>query len=100
MNKAMDELRRMQDEYDKTADAYAHALRLDLAFLVIGGMSARGWNIATLAGKTGFQESYISNVIHANSRCGFAGAGKILHALGIRATLVDKQPSANDTKGK
>lgn len=80
------------DEFEKTVPGFAGSLRLDFADLVMTGLRRKGFTQARLSDEAGVQESTISRVIHAEGNSTFETVAKLLHALGVKPTLVERAP--------
>lgn len=76
------------DEAEASPSSVGLDLRLDLAAIVMSGINQRRWSQKDLAIACGMKPSFISRIVHSDANCEFETAGRILHALGIRATLV------------
>lgn len=86
---AIQDLRTMLEDFEDSADSAGYDLRLDLADLILSSLQRRGWTQKQLAQAVGMKESFITRVVHGGSNCTFGVAGKLLHALNIKAKLVD-----------
>ncbi len=85
MTTTIDQLQTLLAEYDATADAVGMELRLSFAQIILRRLWQKGWTQKQLAESTGLKESFLSRVLHSDQNCTFETAGKILHALGVRA---------------
>lgn len=91
MSKTIKNLHQLLDRYGRTPESYGVHLRLDLAQLVIQGLKAEDWTHLDLALHSGVDAAVINRILHSDLNCSFATAGKLLFALGIKATLVQEQ---------
>lgn len=83
----------------ETDEGISMSLRLDFAELILRNLALKNdWTQARLAQESGLRESYISRVIHSDANCQISTFGKILRALGVRATLVEKPASSVASK--
>jgi transcriptional regulator with XRE-family HTH domain len=79
------------EQYETTADAVSMDLRLDLADAIIRALRERGGTQQQLAEAAGMKPSFISRLVHSNANCTFEVAARVLHALGLRATLTTRR---------
>lgn len=82
------ELRAALADYKSSPEGYGHQLRMTLADVVLDGLKAHGWTQRRLAKQSGKDEAYITRVVHGDQNCGLDTIGEILHALGVRASIV------------
>ena len=84
------DLRNSLEKFERTPQARSLDLRLTLSTLILNGLDRRRWTQKRLAAEAGMRESFVSRLIHAQSNCEFDTVGRILHALGTQAALVEK----------
>lgn len=89
MSKAIDSLRKALDGFRTTKEAYALHLRLTLSSLVMKGMDDANVSVAGLSRASGVSEKTIDWIIHADRNCTLITAAKLLHALGIKAEMME-----------
>ena len=77
------------EEFEDTADGWAMDLRLSLADIIVKHLRQLGWSQKALAERVGTTEARISALVHGESNCTFDTAARILHALGVKADLVE-----------
>lgn len=78
------------DRYESEPRKNGFDLRDDLSVIIVEQCAKHNWTQKELAKKAGMRESYISRLIHSNANCTFDVAGRVLHALGLDATLKTK----------
>ena len=73
-----------------------HALELGLSFseLVLERLDELGWTQKRLAEKSGMKEAFISRLVHSDVNWTRDTAGRLLHALDIRARLHRHLPAS------
>ena len=91
---AIRELLNDADKFSATAEGIGFDLRLDLASIIVKHLHARNMSQIDLAKAAGLNPVYLTRVIHSSTNCTFSTAGKILHALGTRASLTETSPIA------
>ena len=104
------ELHKIIDDFDNTPQGCGFSLRLDLSDIIVRKLSGNGVTQQKLAHAAGMKPPQITRLIHASTNCTFDTAGRILHALGIKAKLVEakepaivqtaKAPARSRTNGK
>jgi AraC-like DNA-binding protein len=77
------------NDADNSPEGRGYELRLDLADIVLRHLDDKRWTQNRLANAAGIKPSYLTRVIHSNTNCTFDTAGRILHALDVRAKLVE-----------
>lgn len=82
------QLKTTEQAFDRSADALALHLRLDLSALVLEALEGLGWTQAALARATGIGPPKISAIVHADANCQIDTIARLLHALKIKARLV------------
>lgn len=87
-------LQRVIGELDRLPERVGHELRLDLAALITRGLNRRGWSRKRLAEEAGMKPSFVSRVLHSDSNCTFEVAGRLLLALGIEVSLIERTSAA------
>lgn len=80
-------------ELENNPESVGLSLRLDLATIILKALRERGWNQSALASAAGVKEGFISRLVHSDANCTFETAGRILFALGLRASLVATYPN-------
>ena len=76
------------EEYKKKPEGIALELQLNLSQILLSGLRRKNWEPCDLATATGFSETHVIELLHANINCSFADVGLLLFALGINVTLV------------
>lgn len=99
MSRVMLNITKALEEADTSPQSVGFDFRLDLADIVLAQLKAKGWTQKRLAKESGFKESFISRIIHAESNCTFDVAGRILSALGLGGKLVTKISLPGNTVG-
>lgn len=87
MSKVLDELTKFLEEFDESPQGYGTQLRLDFAEIIWSSLVRKKWSQRRLSEQSGLADSVISNLVHGNKNCTLDTIGRILHALGTRATL-------------
>lgn len=86
-DKVHDEVESLLQEFKGSPESVGIDLRMDLASIILRKLREMKWTQKQLASESGLKASYISRLIHAEANCTFESAGRILHALGLRAQL-------------
>jgi ribosome-binding protein aMBF1 (putative translation factor) len=73
------------EQFEQTGESVGLELRLSLSEVILQSLREKGWTQATLARRSGAKESFISRILHSNANCTLDTAGKLLHALEVRA---------------
>ncbi len=85
-------------ELDASENGMAIDLRLDLAEIVLRNLrKRREWDQSALASAAGMAPAMVSRIVNSGANCQFSTVAKILHALGVRAKLVEVEPSSENT---
>jgi transcriptional regulator with XRE-family HTH domain len=66
-------------------------LRLALSKLILSRLRSKGWTQKRLAEAAGMKESFITRIVHGDQNCTLDVAGRLLFALGTKATLVAEE---------
>lgn len=82
-------------DYQKTHEYWAMQLRLDLADLLTDHLRETGITQRELAAACGMKESFLSRIIHSDSNCTFDVAARVLHSIGVKPQLVDRDKHAD-----
>lgn len=82
------DLNRILHDFEDSPEGVGYELRLNLSEIVLRNLRSKGWTQRRLADESKKLESYITRVVHSQQNCGLDTVGKILHALGVRASLV------------
>ena len=98
--KTIQELQNEFSAYSHTPEMAGYDLRLDLSYIIVTQLDAKGWSQKQLAEAAGVPEQTITRLVHSASNCGFELAGKILFALGVKAKLELVPPATKVTKKK
>lgn len=88
---ALDRLTQHLEAYEQAPESAGLHLRIDLAELIVRGLERKGWTQRQLAQAAGMKESRITRLIHSDANATFDVAGRVLRALGIRASLKEKR---------
>jgi hypothetical protein len=80
------------EKFENSPENEGYDLRLDLADIILQHLDGNKWTQARLAEAAGMKDSYLTRVIHSSQNCTFDGAGRILHALGVKAKLREVEP--------
>lgn len=83
------DLNRILRDFEDSPEGVGYELRLNLSEIVLRNLRSKGWTQRRLADESKKLESYITRVVHSQQNCGLDTVGKILHALGVRASLVE-----------
>jgi plasmid maintenance system antidote protein VapI len=89
-----DDILRDLEAFDSKPESTGFDLRLDLSEIILRHLCEHGMTQKEVAARSGMKESFITRLIHSEANCTFDTAGRILHALGIRAKLVVQPQSA------
>ena len=76
-------------ELEKQPESVGLDLRLDLAEIILRHLDGKNWTQTRLAAAAGMKSPFLTRITHAAQNCTFESAGRILHALGIKAKLVE-----------
>lgn len=76
--------------FNDTPASYASDLRASLALLIQRQLKHKGWSQKQLAKSCGYKEPFISRIMNGDANCEMATMGRLLHALGVRATLMEE----------
>ena len=87
MTTTIDQLHKVLADYEETADAAALELGLSFAQVVLRELWLKQWSQKDLATRSGLKESFLSRVLHSDQNWTRDTAGRILHALGVRARI-------------
>jgi len=79
------------EEFENSGQSEGYDLRLDLADIILRHLDGQKWTQASLAKAAGMKASYLTRVIHSSQNCTFEVAGRILHALGVKARIEEVQ---------
>ena len=90
---SVDDLRKALEEFKRQPKSVGVKLRLDLARVLLRHLNRRNWSQRQLAKLAGMKESFVSRILHSDSNLTFETAGKLLHALGIDASIIETTPS-------
>lgn len=82
------------ERFNKTEEGHALDLRLDLAEIILRGLSKPGSH-AKLAAAAKMKPSFLSRITHADANCTFDVASRIISAIGLRARLVAVNDEGN-----
>src|ERR1700733_9315926 len=75
-------------EFDDSPEGYGYDLRLDLAEMIVRHLHKSGRTQPQLADSAKLKPSFVTSLIHSSQNCTLETAGKVFHAMGIRAKLV------------
>lgn len=89
MSQDIQEILRALREYEDTPESWGLELRLNLAEVVIHALRRKGWRQRDLARATSMKESFISRVLHSNANCTLDTAGRLFHALRVKAHIAE-----------
>lgn len=84
-------------QFESTPEAVGYELRLDLADIVLRRLRELGWTQAQLADAAHMQSPFVTRIVHSAQNCTFDVAGRLLHALGAKAKLVEAATSCVET---
>ncbi len=87
MSKALEYLQQLDEEFEASAEGYGFQLRLDFAEILWRTLKQRGWSQTQFAEMSGWSDSFVSNLVHANQNCELDTIGKAFHTLGVKAQL-------------
>ncbi|UCE60656.1 MAG: helix-turn-helix transcriptional regulator [Phycisphaerales bacterium] len=87
MSKALEHLQQLDEEFERSAEGYGFQLRLDFAEILWRTLNQLGWTQTQFAERSGWSDSFVSNLVHANQNCELDTIGKALHTLGVKAQL-------------
>lgn len=85
-------LRGLLDEIDGTYEGLNLEIRLSLAGIVLPRLKDLGWTQRDLSERSGVPEPTISKIAHGDTNWQTDTAAKLLHALGVKAKLVEERP--------
>jgi len=88
------DLLKLLDDFENTPESAGHALRLDLAELILKTLQQKCWTQKQLAQIARMKPSFITRIVHGSSNCTFDVAGRLLFALGIKARMAESPASA------
>jgi len=86
------------EEVSDSPEGYALDLRMILADLIMAKLDERGMTQSQLAQLTGWKDSFVSRLIHADANCSTETAGRALHALGLNPASIRKIFLENNTE--
>jgi len=87
MSKALEYLQQLDEEFEASAEGVGFQLRLDFAEILWRSLNQLGWSQAQFAKKTGWPDSFVSNLVHANQNCELDTLGKAFYTLGVKVKL-------------
>ena len=93
MSDTLNRIKKRLEEFKNSPVGYGARLRLDFAEIIWCGLERNNWSQRRLSREVGLADSVVSNLIHGNKNCTLDTVGKIIHALGTRATLQEMVPS-------
>ena len=88
------------EAFQKTPEGAGFGLRNDLAEIIVRQLGERGMTQTDLAQAAGMKPQQLSRVIHSSANCTLDTAGRILHALGISATLRESHRPAAQAQAR
>jgi len=86
MNK-LDQLIADSEKFDDSGEGFGFDLRLDLASLIVDALK-RGVSQREIARRAGMKPAVVNRIVHSEANCTFDSAGRILHAIGVKAAIV------------
>lgn len=90
-------LRNDLKKFDATAAGLSYDLRADLAGIILRHLDGKKWTQKKLADAAGMKPSFLTRIIHHEQNCTFDVTARILHALGVRASLAEMPAAAQET---
>lgn len=87
MSKALEYLQRLDEEFQASAEGYGSQLRLDFAEILWRALKRLGWSQTEFAERSGWPDSFVSNLVHGNQNCELDTLGKAFHTLGVTVQL-------------
>ena len=84
-------------EYEQTPESYGLELGLSFSEMVLQRLDELGWTQKRLAEESGMKQAFISRLVHSDANWTRDTAGRMLHALGIRARFHRHPPVAWNT---
>lgn len=94
MSEVRERLRKRLETFEASPAGYGAKLRLDFAEIIWRNLELKPWSQRQLAAKARLADSVVSNLIHGNKNCTLDTVGKVIHALGTEAALLETPPSA------
>jgi len=85
-------LNRELETFEDTGEGWGFDLRLDLAELIVEAIRS-GISQREIARRAGMHPAVVNRIIHGESNVQFDSAGRILHAIGVRAAIIKVEPS-------
>ena len=92
------ELNKRLREFQDSPGGFGHELRMNVAEIVMRNLKQKPWTQRKFANVAGKAESYITRIVHGQQNCSLDTVGALLHALGVRATIVEKPASSVASK--
>ena len=82
------QVKQMLREYEADPLSAGFEWRLELADFIMDELDRKGWSQQQLADASGITAAVIEAIVCADVDCTFSEAGRLLHAMDVKATLV------------
>ena len=95
MSDALQSIRKRLSDYQSSPKGYGTGLRHDVAAIIVQRLEELNWTQRDLAKAMGKPESFVSRLIHRNANCELETVGEVLHALGVKPSIVAREVLAS-----
>lgn len=90
-----DQIARASDLED--AEDISMELRLDFADLIMKYLKQKNWTQSRLAKECGISTPVLSRFVQADANCQLESIARVLHALGVRPSIVERGQRGGDS---